>query len=143
MFEVAIRSVLAVPISPCPVMADTGRSRRVHAGLRRTGTKVSLVRSSLPFSLVYPFSSALPFGTSFSFSLSHTESCLPCCRCPFPNVRWASLAGRVSTDMVGFTTAITVAVVGARLVMPLEYGEGRVARMFPNGFAQIFPSSFL
>ena len=136
MFEVTIRAVFTVPIPPCPVMADAGRrSRRIHAGLRRTSTKVSLVRFSLPFSFGYPFPSPLPFGTSFNFPFSQTKSCLPCCRCPFPNVRWASLADRVTTDVVGFTTAITVAMVGPRLIMPLKNREGRVAWVLPNRLA--------
>ena len=143
MFEVTIRAVFTVPIPPCPVMADARRSRRVHASLRRTSTKVSLVRFSLSLPLGCPLSSPLSFWTPFHFSLAQTKSSLPCCRGPFPNIRWTCLADWVSADVVGFSTTVTGAVVWAGLIVPLEDREDRVPRMFSNRLTQILPSSFL
>ncbi len=91
-------------VSPCPVMAD---ARGIHEGLRRMGTMVSLVRLSFTLPLGCPFPFPLPFGTSFNFALAQTKSCLPCRGCPLPNVRRARLARGVSTDVVGFHTAVT------------------------------------
>jgi hypothetical protein len=146
MLKVAIRAILAVTISSCPIMADAIRgSSGAFAAWRESGAKVPEIRFVFPFPFGGPFSSASRFIFIFPFTLSFSlsKSRPPSRGRPLLYIKGASFAGWISTNVVSLTTPIAVAMVRPGLIVSLKDRKGRVPRMLAYRFSQIFSPSFL